>query len=368
MKKMILAAFLAIVAAGIARAENDTAEIGVLAIKDAIAEACDSLAASKNVPADKAIAILPLADDVDGTIAGLLKNALVAAGKTCVEGKEDPMWSEILKEIEWDERKEDILDAKTLDKFGRLKSAQYLLYGNLRRLAATRRYVLVELELHVSCVATKQHVWGGSFARRHYTPGADPQGEVKIPDEIRKEVIDGIRAAVADSLKKSGRLAAVKKVAMLPIAGDIDQYGAGLFRDVLAASSVTPVNLDVNTRAEMRFALREGPGRADAIAYGVLRDVDATLVETKVDGTKIYAARMEMQLWIEKGSTREILWSDTVRFSKEFTIGPRGWWDVLCHYFPSLKDHPSWIVLIPLGILVVLIALAMILKATTRVR
>jgi len=367
--KKILAAFAVIAAlAGAARADIDAGELTSIALKDAVNDAKASLAAAKQIPSDKAIAILPFAGDKSGKIVGLLKNAITDAGKTCVEGKEDAMWNEILKEIEWDERKEDILDPATLDKFGKLKSAQYLMYGFIRSLAATPRYVLVELELHVSCIATKQHVWGGSFVRRHYAPGAGPDGNVEIPDEVRKAVIDGIRAEIGKSLAKSTKLGAVKRVAMLPIAGDDDQYGAALFRDVLSASSVTPVNLDVTTRAEARFALREGPGPADALAYGALRDVNAKRVETQVTGEETYSARMELQLCIEKGATREILWSDTVQFSKEFTIGSRGWWDKLCHLFPSLRESPARIVWVPLAIILGLIVLVLFLKAVTRVR
>lgn len=368
MKKLVVAAMAAAAAAGTAFAAISADEIVNIALKDAVADAQASLAASVKVPADKPIAILPIGNDASAQVAGLLKGAIVGAGKTCVEGKEDPMWNAILKEIEWDERKEDILDPVTLDKFGKLKSAQYLMYGCVRRLATSERYVLLELELHVSCVATKEHVWGGSFVRRHFAPGADPDGEVKIPGEVRQALIGGIRGEIAKSLAAAKRIDAVKKVAMLPIAGDIDQYSEGLFRDALSASSVTPVNLDVTTRAEARFALREGPGKADAIAYGALRDMGARLVETKVEGKKTYRARMEMQLWIEKGATREILWSDTVQFSKEFTLGPRGWWDVVCHYFPSLNDDPTPIVWVPLAIIVGLIVIAMFLRAMTRVR
>ncbi len=368
--KKILAAFAVIAAlAGAVRADIDAGELTSIALKDAVNDAKASLAAAKQIPSDKAVAILPFAGDKSGKIVGLLKNALTDAGKTCVEGKEDAMWNEILKEIEWDERKEDILDPATLDKFGKLKSAQYLMYGFIRSLAATPRYVLVELELHVSCIATKQHVWGGSFVRRHYAPGADPDGKIKIPDEVRKAIIDGIRAEIGKSLAKSAtKLGAVKRVALLPIAGDDDQYGAALFRDVLSASSVTPVNLDVTTRAEARFALREGPGPADALAYGALRDVNAKRVETQVTGKETYSAMMEFQLCIEKGATREILWSDTVQFSKEFTIGPRTWWDILCHLFPSLREHPARIVWVPLVIILGLIVLVLFLKAATRVK
>lgn len=368
MKNTILAAaaFAATALAPAAHAEIDGRQLLELAVKDCIAEAQASLADSGAVPSAGAIAILPLKDGE--TLTGLLKNALSAAGKTCVEGKDDPVFAEILKEIEWDARKADILDAATIDRFGKLKSAQYLMYGELRRLAGDARSVLAELELHVSEIATKRHVWGGSFVRRHYAPGADPKGAIEIPSDVRAALIDGIRAKAAESIAKSAKLGAVKRVAMLPVAGDIDRYAEGLFRDVLAKSSVTPVNLDVATRAEARFALREGPGKADAIAYGALRDIDAKVVETQATGETTCSALMELQLWIEKGATREILWSDTVQFSKEFTVGPRGLWDRLCHLFPSLKESPARIVWVPLAFIVGLLVLRMFFKAVTRTR
>ncbi len=351
MKKLIIAVALALSAGSVCAIE--AGELAMLAIKDALAEARASLAGTTKVPADKAVAVLPFSGDADGNVAGMLKNVLTDAGKKCVEGKEDPMWSAILKEIEWDERKEDILDPATLDKFGKLKSAQYLMYGSIRRLAASERYVLVELELHISCVATKEHVWGGTFVRRYNAPGSDPDGRTEIPDEVRAALNDGIRAEMAKSLEASKKLAGVKKVAMLPIAGDIDQYVAGLFRDVLSASSsVTPVNLDVITRAEARFALREGPGRADAIAYGALRDIGAVVVSENWYGEKTCRARMELQLWIENGATREILWSDTIRYTKDFKV----------------FNGFSFIVWALIGIGAALIALLIFSRFCTRVR
>ena len=367
MKMKLLTLAMALASASMTYSGIEADELANLALKDAVNEAQASIAASK-VPADRPIAILPLGGDGSGPVEGLLKNALTAAGKTCVEGKEDPMWEAILKEIAWDERKEDILDPATLDKLGRLKSAQYLLYGSVRSLAASERYVLVELELHVSCIATKEHVWGGRFVRRHYAPVADPQGAIDIPSSVRVALIDGVRAKVADSLGKSQKLGAVKKVAILPVAGDVDQYAEGLFRDVLTSSSVTPVNLDVSTRAEARFALREGPGKADAIAYGVLRDISARVVETKPTGEKTCAATMELQLWIENGLTREIVWSDTVQFVKEFEAGARGWWNKFCSLMPWFADHPAAIVWLPLAVLLGLIVLIKLFRAMTRVR
>ena len=369
MKMKLLTLALAVASVSIAYSGIDAGELANLALKDTVNEAQASIAASK-VPADRAIAILPLGGDGSGPVEGLLKTALTNAGKTCVEGKEDPMWDEILKEIEWDERKEDILDPATLDKLGKLKSAQYLLYGSVRRLASSERYVLIELELHVSCIATKQHVWGGSFVRRHYAPDADPKGALDIPVDVRVALIDGIRAKVSESLAKSSRLDAVKRVVILPLAGDNDQYTKGLFRDVLSKSSVTPIELDVTTRAEARFALREGPGKADAIAYGVLRELSAKVLETMPTGEEVRLATIELQLCIENALTREIVWSDTVQFEKKFGAGTDegSWWDKLCHLFPFLKDHPAAIVWLPLAVLLGLIVLFKLFGAMTRVR
>ena len=365
MNKGIMVVVAAISAAFACKAEISAGELADLALKDAMGDARSSLAASAKIPAKEPVAVRPFGGS---GVEGLLKNALVAAGKTCVEGKEDPAWDEILKEIAWDERREDILDPSTLDKFGRLKSARYLMYGSVRRLASSDRYVLVELELHVSCVSTKEHVWGGTFVRRHFAPGAEPDGALDIPADVRIALVDGVRAKVAASLAKSAKLGSVKKVAILPVSGDVDQYSEGLFRDVLAKSSVTPVNLDVVTRAEARFAVREGGEKADAIAYGVLRDLSAKVVETKPTGEKTCAATMELQLWIENGATREIVWSDTVQFVKEFEAGARGWWNRLCALVPWFADHPAAVVWLPLAVLLGLVLLVAFVRATTRVR
>ena len=77
---------------------------------------------------------------------------------------------------------------------------------------------------------------------------------------------------------------------------------------------------------------------------------------------------MELQLWIEKADTREIVWSDTVQFVTEFKTGARGWWDSLCAAVPFFADHPSAIVWLPLAVLLGLIVLFKFFKATTRVR
>lgn len=341
-------------------------ELASIALQDALRDAQASLAGASLGRCT--VAILPLENDGDGTVAGLLKNVTTGAGLTCVEGKEDPMWNEILKQVEWDVRKADVLDPATVSAFGKLKSARMLLYGSLRTYSAAPRYVLVEVELHLTSVDTKQHVWGGVFAKRIYGPSAGPRGDLDVPVDVRNAIRDELKAKIARSLAASDRVAGVKNAAMLPIAGDRDQYVAGLFRDALSESKVTPLDLDVATRAEVRFALRQGVAKADGIAYGVLRDFSPTLRETGVGGKRRYSADAEVQFWIEKGATREILWSDTIGVSREFEIGPRGWWDSLKYHFPILESKPWLVIVAPLVLLIGLFLLLKIFGALTRVR
>jgi len=367
MKKILTFASAVLCAGLVAHAGISAKELVVLALDDALREASASLA-SAPIENGKTVAVLPFSGDDDALLAGKLKNALTAAGKVCVEGKEDAMVKEILKEIEWDARREDIIDGKTADRFGKLKTAQYLLYGAVRTLGATERYALVEIELHVTSIETKRHVWGGTFAKRYYAPGFDVQGALEIPAETRDALRDAVRGKVGDSLARAKRIAEGMKVVCLPFPSDVDSYVFGLVRDALTQSVLTPVNLDVTTLAEARFALRQGPGAGDAILYGALRDLSSKVVETSPTGKKTSEARLEIQLWIEKGSSREILWSDTLYATKEYEDGPRSWWDTLVNYFPVLRKKPWLLAVAPLVLLVLLGVLIKTLGAATRVR
>ena len=128
-----------------------------------------SALARSGLPKDATIALLPIKRDSEDYALGVLKNAATGAGFTCVEGKEDPFVQEVFKEIEWDERKDDILDPATLAKFGKLKAAKLLMYGVVREATGGNGRGYVEIEAHISSIETKQHLWGQVFARRFYT-------------------------------------------------------------------------------------------------------------------------------------------------------------------------------------------------------
>ncbi|MFZ4395836.1 MAG: hypothetical protein ACOYOU_09455 [Kiritimatiellia bacterium] len=314
------------------------------------------------------ISVLPIARDQGRYVEGLVKNAVTAAGKTYVEAREDPFWNEIMKEVEFDERKDDILDPATLVKFGKLKASKILIYGVVREASLSGNRVFVEIELHASSIETKQHVWGGVFAKRYYLTGdSDIQGLVRFPQEVRETLKRGLgEQAVASLGRQQAKLSALKTVAYVPLAGDIDQYATFILRDAVSQTSMNPKNLDLRTLGEARQMLRDQPVQADALLYGALRNVQQRAISRTFASTNIEVTA-EVQVCIENVITREILWSDTLQARATYDTQTTNWsiWADRIH--PWLAAHPlGWIV--PLGILVLIIIIGMIVKAGTRVR
>lgn len=278
------------------------------AIQQAVDKARESLMKA-GLPSTETISVLPIRGDEDRYVEGLLKNAVTSAGLTYVEGKSDPFWDELLIEIEWDERKEDILDPATLDKFGKLKSTQHLLYGTVREASASNRRIYVELELHLSSISTKQHLWGDLIAQRFYLPG-DVTGLVELNREIRRLLETAIQAK-AESIQKSPKLKEGLKVAMAPLAGDIDGYVGTLVENMLSSTPVTPSRVDAVTVGEIRQILRDAPDVVDAVLVGAVRDLSREL-ELKEPLRDLYELNAEVQVRIESAKDGSVLWSETI--------------------------------------------------------
>lgn len=61
------------------------------------------------------------------------------------------------------------------------------------------------------------------------------------------------------------------------------------------------------------------------------------------------------------------LWSDTILVNEKLAKSA-SFWETLCRIFPSLREHPSRAVTIPLAVLVGLVIVFAFLRAATRVR
>jgi hypothetical protein len=328
------------------------------ALQAALKDASASLRAAA-IPAGEPVSALPLAGDQDGYVEALLKSAVTDAGKTFVEGKTDPFWDEIMKEVEWGMRKGDMLDAKTIVAFGKLKAARILIYGTVREAGVANRRVFVELELHASSLATKQHLWGGVFAKRFYLPGADaPEGLLDIPAQVREPLrVDIARKAVASLQKQEGKLGVVRTVAFVPLAGDIDKYATFVLRDAVSQTKLNPKNLDLQTLGEARLLLRDQPQQADALLYGALRSISRRQTGYTVR-TRSYEVQAEVQACIENAATREVLWSDTLAATTTYTEETRTQWQVWSEsVWPFFRNNPVITGILVVGVIIVVLVL-----------
>ncbi len=343
--------------------DEDVRQAIQLAIKDAAASI-----QSSRIPAGVTVSCLPLANDRGVYVEGQLKMAVGDAGRQYVEGKSDPFWDAVLEEVKWDTLKADMLDPATLVTFGKLKATQILIYGVVRAAETSGRRVFVEIELHASSIETKEHLWGGTFAKRLYLPGPEQiTGLVDLPVEVRNPMKAQLAEKVGKSLEQAAsKLEPVKTVAIVPLAGDLDRYATFMLRDAVSRSRLTPKNLDFNTLGEARILLRDQPVQADALLNGAVRDISQQ-VESRSFASTTYLVTVEVQACIENASTREVLWSDTVTATEQYTktLGPWEIWTL--KILPYLQAHPlAWI--IPLAILLGLIILSKMIRAGTRVR
>ena len=315
MKKIIT--LIVSVIAVFAAAANDVRFLADDDARQALYGAVDKAAESlKTAPfGKKPVAILPLKTG-HSVLAGRLKNMLVQSGVVCVEGKEDPMWNEILKEIEWDERKSDILDAETIVKFGKLKAAKILFQCEIRVIDKNADRVYAEVELRATDIATKQIIWGGTFANRYYI-GKDVQGIVSLDDDLRailKKSFDEAKKSLT-SPQVAGKLNHIKTVTIVPLNGDIDSYMTGLATATLTHTHLIPQNPHIPSLVQIRSTARDGLLKCDAVFYGSIRALHKTKAQTKQEGKKIVTKHeivAEVQIFIEDAKNGNILWGDTI--------------------------------------------------------
>lgn len=272
----------------------------------------------------KTIAVLPMNGRYD-FLHGRIQSKLLAAGLTCVEGKNDPMWDEILKEIEWDERKDDILDATTIAKFGKLKAAQILLQCVKPEFHENTDRIYAQIELRAIDINTKEIIWTEIGVER-FVIGKNVEGIVKLDQhemDILQETIANAKASLLTP-SMSAKLSNIKTVALIPICGDSDKYVTNLTLGMLAQTKLFPQNSPIPSLALVRSTIRDKKMNADAICYGALRALHKSVVSNTISGRKTlctYELVAEVQLFIEEAKTGNVLWANEKTIAvKQFTI------------------------------------------------
>lgn len=113
----------------------------------------------------KSFAVLPLQKDIDGDYVALqLRNKFTEiCGPQGLQlyTRMDPEWNTLLKEIAWGENFGDTMDQNTIQKFGRIKGVQALVFSRITGASKTdREGVKMRLNVQVFEVETGQQIWG----------------------------------------------------------------------------------------------------------------------------------------------------------------------------------------------------------------
>jgi len=128
------------------------------AVQEAVSIASNSLNA-KDLADIKRIAIVPLKGDGGTQITDLLKIGLTKTKyEVILRGASE--WNMILREMEWEGPKADIMQAETVQKLGKILGVDALLYGQVREYGIELHQARVVLNLHLANVETGRLVWG----------------------------------------------------------------------------------------------------------------------------------------------------------------------------------------------------------------
>lgn len=314
------------------------------AIAHAMGEVVESLKSSQAF-GERAISILPIRNDSGDVVYGYLKDAVVSAGRRCVEYRDDPMWNEIVAEMAFNVRTDGLLDQTQIARFGSLKATDVLLYGTLRTCERKKARILVELDLHATDVKTREVIWNANVFKRWYTTDTDmTDGISDLPLPVRARLAETVRAKLVQSLEAAAKLKDIRSIALSPLQGDEDLYCTHILRDAITKSGMLVGN-------DMDRATFQGAKPTDAVAYGAVRSLGNEKIFDFMGILRCYRIDLDIQSTVSRNDGRDISWSDTVQDSG----------------IVSVWNWPK-VILCAIVLFVALVILGAILKAATRVR
>jgi hypothetical protein len=316
------------------------------ALRDLATQVRESLKADTKVPRQATLCLLPITNDKQAYLGDLLKTAVTDAGLTYVEGRDDPLWPALLKEMEMNKRQDDILDPTTLTSFGKLKAAKLLMYATIREVKSANGQACAEATLHVSAVETKEHLWGDSFTGMWPLPdlaGSLPWGEKEL------QLINLCREDLGKAWTQVPELRGMK-IAIFGLAGDRDQMVTLMVSEALQKAGAVPVRIEAASQSEARRLVAAKPGTCDAILSGAFRGPAKELVQEGV-AARDYRLFAILQVRIEKAAGAQ-LWSQS--FTKSLTWQePKSKDSVGLQTKKAAEGHP-WMIFGILGALAVM--------------
>ncbi len=339
-----------------------------LTIKEAANEAASQLK-GLTVDGTMNIAILPLWGEGNKDYIAQSVKAALAGGPFRVMERNTEDWNSLLSEIEWRDKRADIMNPDTIKSFGRIEGCQGVIYGTVRESGAdsNKQMAITRLILFLGDVETGEVMWSSQeiVKTKPLTGDITPDQPVVLNPALVKAIQKAAQQALADLESKS---LSIKNFAVLPFWGnDPGRAITDTVQGQLAGSAYKPIptssgewqtflneikwtqlNADTMDSTKMcAFAKDKG---CDAILYG-------TVHEARVDKNK-YQVFVRLSFYLMDANSGEILWSpapDLLTVS-----GPLDTFDIVDN---AQNDKRVWIIGGVIGGIVVLLILKGMMKS-----
>jgi hypothetical protein len=336
-------------------------------INEVAREAAQKLKAT-DFPDITTIAVLPLWGDCRAETKAYIVNMIqsqIIGGRYRVLERDAKIWDALLEEIAWNTRREDVMTAETVQKFGKVAGCDAIVFGTVRECAfyLDSGRAITRLTLKMSVVQTGEARWSSGEIKSARLPNMPPRPRPDLDPAMLRAISQLAEQAVA-GLK--GRNVNTTNFCVFPLLGhEQGPYVTEVLQAELTKAGCSPVPvsraewdefLAVNSRGRESldtmadFAKRRG---YDAFLYGTVSE--CRTLERK------YKALARATLTLVNAQTGEALWSPGEIRGQVWL----DWQDVLGL---AVGDPIVWVLG---GILVLLIlwrAFARLFKSATRPR
>jgi hypothetical protein len=316
----------------------------------------------------KNIAVLPLWGDCDPDTKNYIVNTIqseIIGGPYRVMERNTQAWDTLLGEIEWGSLREDIMNADTVQRFGRIEGCDAIVYGTVRECAEypMSGRAVTRLTLKMGVVETGEAKWSSGEIKSVRIVGATAPPRPDMDPAIIRAINELTGSAVAGLKGKNVNTASF---AFFPLLGQDDD---GYFTEVLQAElTKAGCNPAPVSRAEWQEYLVANSRTADSVQamrdFAKTKGYDSFLYGT-VNECRIiprkYKALARATLTMVGTETGEAVWSPgEIRGEARLD-----WQDILAI---AVHDPIAWVLGGIIILLIVWRAFARLFKSATRPR
>jgi len=303
--------------------------------------------------------------------------------------RDEEEWDTLVDEIDFANRRSDVMDGESIQKFGRIQGVDSLLYGDIREARMVDDQAVVRLALTLAEVETGQILWSGNV-EGEYSIIPEPQ---PLPENVRRAAINAAGDAAGRLRDWGEEREDTVQVFFLPLDGESGRQITDLIvGEIVGAGGERLRFYSPPSESETRRMLDRlaadlyGPGASDEahrqriaeqlgqIAAGMPADEETVPVSAVLMGrvTGITeseelhgaATRVTANLQMINPLDHRNLWSANIEGAYMGDAAE----DILTRLRIHITDNFGMVVAVAVGALIILFVFSKMLKAVTRPR